>query len=163
PQSFLLAGVIVGSCLWSLIPLLLVVSGRSNEVTAVLFHLIGTIQSADWTRAALLLPFAAISGFCLRIWSRELNLISLGQETAAHLGGEIEGFKRRVILIGSLATAAAVSVAGIIGFVGLVAPHVARRLIGPDHRALVPLAGLFGAILLLASDTVARAALGERL
>src|SRR5437588_1540137 len=89
--------------------------------------------------------------------------MSMGEESAAHLGVEIEGFKRRVILIGSLATAAAVSVGGIIGFVGLVAPHVARRIIGPDHRVLIPLSALFGAILLLASDTLARAFLRDEM
>ena len=162
-ETFLLAGVVVGSCLFSLIPLLLVLAGRGNEVSRILFYLIGSVQSADWTRAGLLVPFVVIAAICLRVWARELNLMSLGEETAAHLGVEIEGFKRRVIVAGSLATAAAVSVGGIIGFVGLVAPHVARRIIGPDHRALIPLSALFGATLLLASDTVARALLSEQM
>ena len=93
--------------------------------------------------------------------SRELNLMTFGEETAAHLGVEVERFKRRVLLTGSLATAAAVSVAGIIGFVGLVVPHLARRLVGPDHRTLIPLAGLFGAALMIASDTLVRVWLNE--
>ncbi len=160
-QSFLLAGVVVGTFLWALIPLLLVVTGRADQTSRLLFYLIGSIQYADWTRAALLAPFLLAGGVCLHLWARELNLVTLGEESAAHLGVEIERFKVRVLLVGSLATAAAVSVGGIIGFVGLVVPHLARRLVGPDHRTLLPLAALFGSILLLASDTIVRVYLNE--
>ncbi|MGC8668436.1 MAG: FecCD family ABC transporter permease [Chthonomonadales bacterium] len=160
-QSFLLAGVVVGTFLWALIPLLLVVTGRADQTSRLLFYLIGSVQYADWTRAALLAPFAVLAAGCLHLWARELNLVTLGEETAAHLGVEIERFKVRVLVVGSLATAAAVSVGGIIGFVGLVVPHLARRIVGPDHRTLLPLAALFGAILLLASDTIVRVYLNE--
>lgn len=160
-QSFLLAGVVVGTFLWALIPLLLVVTGRADQTSRLLFYLIGSIQYADWTRAALLTPFLLLAAACLHLWARELNLITLGEETAAHLGVEIERFKVRVLLVGSLATAAAVSVGGIIGFVGLVVPHLARRIVGPDHRALLPLAAILGSILLLASDTIVRVYLNE--
>src|SRR5262249_48805152 len=114
-QTFLLAGVVVGACLWSLIPLLLVLAGRGNEVTRVLFYLIGSLQNVDWTRAIFLLPFLIVAWFLLRVLARELNLMSLGEETAAHLGVHVDRLKRRVVLIASLATAAAVSVGGVIG------------------------------------------------
>jgi iron complex transport system permease protein len=160
-HTFLLAGVVVGSMLWSLIPLLMVLARRGEDLQRVMFYLIGSLQGASWSRAALLLPFAAISFICLVCWSRDLNLMTLGEESAAHLGVEIEPFKRRVLLVGSLATAAAVCVGGIIGFVGLVVPHVARRIVGPDHRRLLPLAAVFGGILLLASDLTVRAWLSD--
>jgi iron complex transport system permease protein len=160
-HTFLLAGVVVGTFLWSLIPLLMVLAGRAEDMARIFFYLIGSVQGADWPRAELLLPFLIIVAVCLRAWARDLNLMTLGEESAAHLGVEIESFKRRVLLAGSLATAAAVSVGGIIGFVGLVVPHVARRIVGPDHRALLPLAAIFGAILLVVSDTLVRVWLNE--
>jgi iron complex transport system permease protein len=160
-QTFLLAGVIVGSLLWSLIPLFMTLANRSGDLSRIMFYLIGNIQSADWTRVWLLIPFLLITVLGLLFCSRDLNLMTLGEETAAHLGVETEGVKRRVLLIASCATAAAVSTAGIIAFVGLVVPHLARRFVGPDHRALLPLAGLFGATLLILSDTIVRVYLND--
>lgn len=161
-QTFLLAGVIVGAMLWSLIPLAFTLAHRDTELSRIISFLIGSVQSADWTRAALLLPFVILTAVVLGMRARELNLVTLGEETAAHLGVEIERFKRVVVLVAAAATAAAVSVAGIIGFVGLVTPHLARRLVGPDHRAMLPLAAVFGATLLILSDTLVRVYLNER-
>ncbi|MCC6731358.1 MAG: iron ABC transporter permease [Chthonomonadales bacterium] len=160
-HTFLLAGVVVGTFLWSLIPLLMVLADRAEDLQRVFFYLIGTLQGADWLRVGMLAPFAAASALLLGLWSRDLNLMTLGEETALHLGVSVESFKRRVLLVGSLATAAAVSVAGIIGFVGLVVPHVARRVVGPDHRALMPVAALLGAALLVAADMLVRVWLND--
>ncbi len=160
-NTFLLAGVVVGTLLASFVPLLLALTHRANDMSRLLFYLIGSLTGAEWNRAALLLPFLIVCGVCLHLWSRDLNLMTLGEESAAHLGVDIERVKRRVLVVGALSTAAAVSVAGIIGFVGLVVPHAARRLVGPDHRALLPLAALLGACLLVISDTVARVYLNE--
>jgi iron complex transport system permease protein len=160
-QSFLLAGVIVGAMLWSLIPLLLTLAHRSEDLGRIYAYLIGSIQGADWTRAALLAGFLLPVWAALRFSARDLNLMTLGEESAAHLGVEIERVKRSVLVVGALATAAAVASAGIIGFVGLVVPHAARGLVGPDHRRVLPLAALLGAALLTASDTVARVYLNE--
>ncbi len=160
-QTFLLAGVVVGTMLWSLIPLLMVLAGRADDLQRIYFYLIGSLQGADWTRAVLLTPFALITGGVLWAWSRELNLMTLGEESAFHLGVPVESYKRLVLALGALATAAAVSVGGIIGFVGLVVPHVARRFVGPDHRQLLPVAALAGASLLVASDLVVRVWLND--
>lgn len=160
-HTFLLAGVVVGTFLWSLIPLLLWLTGQSTQLARILYYLVGSVQGADWARVSLLVPFLLAVWACLRLWARDLNLMTFGEESAAHLGVDIESFKRRVLLVGSLATAAAVSVGGIIGFVGLVVPHLARRIVGPDHRVLLPVSALFGAILLLASDTLVRVLLNE--
>jgi iron complex transport system permease protein len=148
--------------LWSLIPLALTLSNRDADQARIMAFLIGSIQSADWTRAGVLLPFALVTGLVLAAKSRELNLVTFGEETAAHLGVEIERFKRVVLLAAAAATAAAVSVAGIIGFVGLITPHIARRLVGPDHRALLPLAAIFGATLLIFADTLVRVYLNDK-
>jgi len=160
-QTFLLAGVVVGTMLWSLIPLLMVLAGRGDDIQRIYFYLIGSLQGADWSRVALLTPFAVACMLVLWATSRELDLMTLGEESAHHLGVPIEAFKRLVLAVGALATAAAVSVGGIIGFVGLVVPHVARRFVGPEHRRLVPVAALAGAVLLVASDTVVRVWLND--
>jgi iron complex transport system permease protein len=160
-NTFLLAGVVVGTLLASFIPLLLAIAHRANDLSSLLFYLIGSLTGAEWSRAALLTPFLILAVICLTLWSRELNLMTLGEESAAHLGVDMENARRRVLAVGSLCTAAAVSVAGIIGFVGLVVPHAARRSVGPDHRLLLPLAGLLGATLLVLSDMAARVWLNE--
>ncbi len=160
-QTFLLAGVVVSTMLWSMIPLLMTLARRMNDLERIFFYLIGNLQQADWQKVWLLAPFVLLSAIFLRLWARDLNLMTLGEESAAHLGVEIETFKRKVLLLGALATAAAVSVSGIIGFVGLVVPHLARRIVGPDHRALLPLAALLGALLLVVSDTIVRVYLND--
>ncbi len=160
-HTFLLAGVVVGTLLWSLIPLLMVLGHRGDDLQRIYFYLVGNLQSTDWLRASLLTPFCVICWALLRLWAAELNLMALGEETAHHLGVDTERFKRKVLLVGSLATAAAVSVSGIIGFVGLVVPHIARRLTGPDHGRLLPVAAMLGAGLVLASDTLVRVWLND--
>ncbi len=160
-QTFLLAGVVVGTFLWSLIPLTMVLARRADALNRIIYYLIGSLQGATWSRVILLLPFVAIGLILMQMLARELNLMTLGEESAAHLGVEIERFKIKVLVIGSLMTAAAVSVSGIIGFVGLVVPHIARRLVGPDHRRVLGVAAILGATLVVISDTAARVALGE--
>ena len=160
-HTFLLAGTVVGTLLWSAIPLMLFLAGRSDQMSRVMFFIIGSVGTVNWTRALPLIPFLLVVGVVMRMSARELNLMAMGEETAAHLGVEIEAFKRKVLITGALATAACVSVAGIIGFVGLVVPHAARRIVGSEHRALMPLAGVLGACLLVAADVIARVYLDE--
>jgi iron complex transport system permease protein len=160
-HTVLLAGVVVGTLLWSLIPLLMVLAGRGDDLQRIYFYLIGSLQGADWTRVWLVTPFALVTALALGRWHRELNIITFGEETAHHLGVPVESFKRRVLAVGALATAAAVSVAGIIGFVGLIVPHMARRVVGPDHLRLLPVAALLGACLLMVSDMIVRVWLNE--
>ena len=162
-QTFLLAGIVVGTFLWSLIPFALSLANRSGEIdrrSAILSQLLGSLESLGWNRVFLLLPFALLGMFVLIFSSRELNLMTQGEESAAQLGLNAEAFKLRIILAGSLVTAAAVSVAGIVAFVGLVTPHIARRLVGPDHRVLLPSALMLGGIVLTASDWLSRVFLG---
>lgn len=162
--AFLLAGVIVGTFLWSFIPLLIVLAGRLNtsgsqRSLSILAELFGSLNEADWRAAALLTPFVVVAAFLLFRSSAELNAMASGEESAAFLGVDTEALKRRVIVAGSLATAAAVSVCGIIAFVGLIVPHVARRIVGPDHRRLLPTAMLLGGLVIVLSDWISRALL----
>jgi iron complex transport system permease protein len=160
-QTFLLSGVIVGTFLWSLIPLFLTLTHDQTRFTRIVYAMMGTLSGADWRRVVLLLPFLAVTAISLRLQARELDLMTLGEESAAHLGVATERFKRRVLAVGSLATAAAVAFCGVIGFVGLVVPHIARRLLGPAHRTLLPFAAVLGAILLTSADILVRVVLDE--
>jgi len=151
---FLLTGIVVGSFMWSGVTLMLTLAGA--DVARVLFWLMGSFADAEWTRVRLLLPFAVVAVAGLRAMAYGLNAFALGEESAAHLGVEVERLKRWAIVLAALCTAAAVSVSGIIGFVGLVVPHIARRLFGADHRHLVLSAAALGAILMVWADTLAR-------
>ena len=162
-QTFLLAGIVVGTFLWSLIPFALSIANRSGGVdrqSAILTQLLGNLEGITWTKVLLLTPFAIVGCAMLFLSARELNLMTLGEESAAQLGLNTERFKIRVIVAGSLLTAAAVSVAGIVAFVGLVVPHIARRLVGPDHRTLLPASLVLGGLTLTAADWLSRVYLG---
>ncbi len=163
-QTFLLAGIVVGTFLWSIIQLMVSLAFRYKDpgrASAIIDQLLGSLQFIDWRSLALLVPFGLVGAWMLGTRSRELNMMTLGEESAAHQGVDTERFKRRVILAGSLVTAAAVSVAGIIAFVGMVVPHIARRLVGPDHRAVLPTSMLLGGIVIVLSDWLSRVYLNQ--
>jgi len=163
-QTFLLAGIVLGTFVYSITRLIIAIANRSNDTgksNAILSQLLGSLQGATWADLLLLAPFGILGSFLLLRSCRELNLMAMGEETASHLGVNIELFKRRIITSGSLVTAATVSVAGIIGFIGMVVPHVGRRLVGPDHRVLLPVSMLLGGLVLLLSDWFARVYLHE--
>lgn len=158
-HSFLLAGIVVGSFLWAVLTFVMTVAGR--DLATIIHWLLGSFDAPDpWAYVLMTLPFAVLGLAILYGLARDLNVFSLGEETARHLGIETEGLKLAVIGTTSLITAAAVSVSGIIGFVGLIVPHIARRVFGADHRVLLPTAALLGAILMVLADAAARA-LGE--
>ncbi len=152
--TFLLAGVAVGSALWSLITLLLIAAHK--DFNSILSWLMGSFADCTWGHLAITAPLALIGWLALQWQARALNVFSLGEETAAHLGIEIEQLKRIILIAGSVITAAAVSVCGIIGFVGLIVPHIARRLFGADHRTLYPASAFLGSILVVGADIMAR-------
>ena len=154
-HSFLLAGVVVGSFLWSLLTFILTLAGQ--DLATIIYWLLGSLSSPDpWGYVRMILPFVVIGLGLLVAFARDLNVYSLGDEGAQHLGVDTEALKTIMIAITSLITAAAVSVSGIIGFVGLIIPHITRRLFGSDHRILIPAAALLGATLLVLADTAAR-------
>ena len=163
-QTFLLAGFVVGTFVYSMTKLAVAMANRSNDTSraaAILSQLLGSLETVDWRTVGLLLPFGVFGGALLFFGVRELNIMAMGEESAAHLGVDTEAFKRRIIVAGSLVTAATVAVAGIIGLVGMVVPHLARRLVGPDHRRLLPVAMLLGGLVLVTSDWLSRVFLNE--
>jgi iron complex transport system permease protein len=163
-QTFLLAGFVVGAFVYSLTKLVVALANRSGDTgraTAILSQLLGSLALTDWRSVLLLLPFGLLGGLLLWFSARELDIMTRGEITAASLGVDTEAFKRRIIVAGSLVTAATVAVAGIIGFVGMVVPHLARRLVGPNHSRLLPTAMLLGGLVLVASDWLSRVYLNQ--
>jgi iron complex transport system permease protein len=153
-QTMVLAGVIVSLFLNALVFVFFSLFYR--ESFSVLFYLLGTLTSGDLT--LLSISGAIIAGGVSVSWifSRELNALTQGEETAFHLGIEVETVKRILFAAASAMTAASVAVAGMIGFVGLVVPHLMRMIVGPDNRYLIPAAALGGASILILTDGAAR-------
>jgi iron complex transport system permease protein len=118
---------------------------------------IGSITNIGWTNWWSVLPFILVGVVLSYFYARDLNMISLGEDTAQHLGVNTERTKKILLTLGSLMTAAAVSISGLIGFVGLMIPHITRLLVGPDHRLLIPASVLLGAIYLIICDNLAHA------
>ena len=161
-HSFLLAGIVVGSFLWALLSFVLALAaGDPAEAQGKIIQwLLGSFNAVDpWGFVRIAAPFAAFGLVAFFAFARDLNLFSMGEETARHLGIETENLKVIILAVASLVTAAAVSVSGIIGFVGLVVPHICRKLFGPDHRVLIPTAALAGASLTVLADLASRAIL----
>jgi iron complex transport system permease protein len=154
PTSLILAGVIVSAILSAAISFIKYLAGE--QVSSLIFWLMGSFQARTWADAALILAFF-LPSFLVALWSAvDLNIMTLGHSSAETLGLDTRRLRRRLLAAASLAAAAAVSVAGVIGFVGLIVPHLVRLLTGPDHRSLLPLSALGGALLLLAADTAVR-------
>ncbi len=155
--TLLLAGVALGALLSAATSFLISLTWVRYEVAQeVMFWLMGGLDSRTWQHVWLLLPCVIISLSLAFSHTRELDLLLTGEETAASLGVEIERTKRITLVSAALLTGASVAVSGVIGFVGLVVPHVVRLLAGPKHRTLIPLSALLGAVFMILSDLCAR-------
>ena len=157
--TLLLAGVAVQTFLGAVVSYLLLHAGESIE--QALFWLMGRLHTATWTDVEATLPVVAVCFLVLLAHTRDLNVLLLGEEDAHTLGIEVERTKRVLLAVSSIVTAAAVAVAGVIGFVGLVVPHMLRLVVGPDHRVLLPTSAIAGGAFLVATDTLARAGPAE--
>ena len=118
--------------------------------------MLGSLSGATWAKTATIAPFLLVLVVAMPLIARGLDLLVLGEAEAFHMGVAVERLKRAAIVLVAAAAGAAVAFAGIIGFVGIVVPHLLRLALGPGHRVLLPASLCFGAILLLAADTVAR-------
>lgn len=153
--SLLLSGVIVGLFFTSCVMLIMALLAPA-ELQGVVFWLMGNIGPTGARTLAVLALILVLGAGVLWRQAARLNLLALGEEQAIQLGVEAERVKRTVFVIASLITGAAISAAGSIGFVGLIVPHAARLLLGPDNRQLVPAAALLGATFLMLADLAAR-------
>ena len=155
PEKLILAGLAV-SFLFSAITNYLIFSGDSRAAHSVIFWMLGGLGLARWDTLPLVL-LGLLLIFAYAIYRRRwLDALLTGDPTAISLGVPVRRLRMQMFLVAALATAAFVSVAGIIGFVGLMVPHLARGIVGPLHTRLLPLAALIGAILLTASDILSR-------
>ena len=159
-DTFLLAGVVVGSFVWAMVSFLMVTAGE--DLPKVVMWLMGSLSAKSWAHVRITAPYVLAGVVALTALGRNFNLAACGEESARYMGLDVERFKKVVIALGSLITAAAVSSSGLIGFVGLVVPHVARMLIGPDHRSLIPVSALGGAVFMVTADTLARVIIPPR-
>ncbi|WP_408056346.1 FecCD family ABC transporter permease [Streptomyces mesophilus] len=126
------------------------------EITQITFWQLGSLAQATWPKVLAVLPWALVGLAIAPFYSRKLDLLSLGERPARHLGVDVERMRVVLMFVTALLTAAAVAVSGIISFVGLVVPHLLRMLAGPGHRFLVPGSALGGALVLAGADLTAR-------
>ena len=155
--SILLAGFVVSAMLAAVMFLIITVSDQLHpRVTSVYMFLMGGISVSGWGQIAVIAPIVVGGVVLARVWGFRLNAFALGEEGAAHIGIDVERSKALFLALGAVLTAAAVSISGLIGFVGLVIPHALRLLVGPDHRILVPASALAGAAFLVVADMLAR-------
>ena len=159
PTRLLLTGVVVAAGWGAVISLLLALS-PDTHLKGMLFWLMGDLSQAAFPRTGLLV--LAVALLACYPWARALNVLSHGELRAAALGVSVARIHASVYLLASLLTAAAVTTAGNIGFVGLIVPHMVRLALGTDHRLLLPGAVLLGGTLLVVADTVARTALAPQ-
>ncbi len=155
PESIVLAGVALGS-LFTAGTTLIQYFAEDVQVAAAIFWTFGDLGRVSWNEIIILAVVIGCSliYFMFRRW--DYNALDGGEETAKSLGVHVERVRLEGMVISSLITAVSVSFLGMIGFIGLIAPHIMRRLIGNDHRFLIPASALMGAVILLFSDTVAR-------
>ena len=153
--TLLLTGIAVNAIAGAAIGLLTYVAD-DQQLRAIVFWSMGSLGGATWRATLATAPFVVVGAIALPRWAGTLNLFVLGEREARHLGVDTERVRLGVVAVVALATGAAVAVAGIIGFVGLVVPHVVRLLAGPDHRVLLPASAVGGAALLVATDLGAR-------
>jgi iron complex transport system permease protein len=153
-STLLLSGIAVTIFLSAIVAILQTIA--SEKLHAIVFWLIGGFSNVQWKDVWAVLPFVVIGTVASYFFARDLNLLALGDDTAQHLGVNVDRVKKWLLVFSSLITAAAVSISGMIGFIGLMIPHMTRIVIGPDHRILFPTSTIIGAIFLVVCDAVAR-------
>lgn len=156
-ETLILSGVVMQAFFGAIVSFLVAMSKQT--VNEIMFWLMGSLSMRGWEYSLVIGPYLLIGLVILIGYARALNLFALGERQAAHLGVHVERTKLIVLCVATLLTAAAVSVAGVIGFVGLIVPHLLRLIVGPDYRLLIPLSALGGGIYVLWADTLARTAL----
>ena len=142
-----LAAAVIGLCTYT---------ATDEQLRSLSFWTLGSLAGANWSIVALLGVFMCGAAWYVRRLGRAMNALALGEAAAAHIGIDVKHLRTRIVIIVALLCGLSVAWCGMIGFIGLVAPHVVRSVMGPDHRRVVPLSTGVGALLLLLADTVAR-------
>ncbi len=155
--NLLLAGVAVSFLLSACLSLLMVFNRKSVE--NIVFWTLGSLNSASWRQVATTAPVIIFGTAVIYFYSRDLNIMLTGDEAAKSMGIDVERVKKIIIIVSAFMVAASVAFTGIIGFVGLLVPHIMRMLLGPNHKHLILFSALGGAMFLLIADTLARSVL----
>jgi iron complex transport system permease protein len=155
--TLILSGVALSALLGSIVSYLTISSG--NKLHNIIFWMMGSFSSSQWSEVVTVIPYIAIGTTVIIIFSRLLNVMQLDEEQAQQLGVNVESFKLILLGAATLITAAAVSFVGTIGFVGIIIPHTVRLIWGADHRSLLPLSILTGAIFMIITDLISRTVL----
>ncbi|MCB2180461.1 MAG: iron ABC transporter permease [Desulfobulbaceae bacterium] len=156
-NTLILSGVIVAAILSAGIGFIKYMA--DEQVGVIIFWLMGSFAAKNWSDVGVTLAISLVGLMVAFFYARDLNIMSLGPRAAESLGVDCVRMRKILLVTGSLVTAVCVSVSGIIGFVGLIIPHLMRMVVGPDNRRLIPTSFLAGAILMLSADTVTRAVL----
>lgn len=155
--TLLLSGVAVSAVLTATETLIITRSDRLGvQISALYLWLAGGIDVLSWLQVSVILLLICVGFLAALYLAPVLDVFALGEEMATHLGVRVESRKLAIVSVAALLVAAAVSISGLVGFVGLVAPHICRILLGPRHRLLIPAAGLAGAIFVVVADLLAR-------
>jgi iron complex transport system permease protein len=152
---FLLGGIAIAALANAGIGLLVFLAD-DRQLRDITFWMLGSLSGATWSKVGTIFPFFLFSALAIGAIARGLDLLALGESEAFHAGIAVQRLKRISILLVAGATGAAVSVSGVIGFVGIVVPHLLRLIVGPGHRMLLPSSMLLGAVLMMAADSLAR-------
>lgn len=153
--TLILAGVAL-SALFSALTTFFIYLADPHQRQRILFWLMGGLWRSNWSMVKVLAPVSVGGVTLLRLWARDLNALSLGDDAASHLGVSPETVKKVLLMLATLITSVSVAVAGSISFVGLVVPHILRLVIGPDHRRLLLASALAGGSLLVYADVIAK-------
>ena len=154
PEALVLTGVALSAMFSAVLAIFLFLNPSGS--LQVSFWLLGNLQAETWDRVGILAAVLLVAGSVLALYGRELNVLQLGPEVAESVGVGAQRTTRRLVLLSTVITAVAVAFTGVIGFVGLVSPHVIRLLVGPDYRRVLPLAALFGGCFLLGAADLAQ-------
>jgi iron complex transport system permease protein len=152
--NLIISGIIVSSILSAAISFLK--SAAGEQVSAIIYWLMGNLAARTWQQVLLAFPFVLCGTIVCTYFAGDLNILSLGEQESRALGVDVKKIRMLYVITASLMTAVSVSVSGIIGFIGLIVPHMLRFALTSDNRALIPLSALLGGTLLLLADNVAR-------
>lgn len=153
-NTLILSGIAIGFLCSSFISLIIIAS--REQAQRIIFWTLGSMTGSSWQTVMVMLPFIFIGSIVLMLNSKNLNILSTGDESAVSLGINAALLKKLLLIVASMITAISVCFCGTIGFVGLIVPHAVRFITGPNHRRLMPVSALVGAIFLLLCDTAAR-------
>ncbi|MET0627390.1 MAG: iron ABC transporter permease [Acidimicrobiia bacterium] len=156
--TLILTGVGINALTGAVIGLMTYLSDDA-QLRSITFWTLGSVAQATWSKVLVVAPIAIVGILIACTQTRKLDLLSLGERSARHLGVDVERFRVLMLVVIALLTASAVAVSGIILFVGLVVPHVVRMIVGPGHRTLLPASALAGALAIVVADTIARTAI----